>query len=293
MRILVTGGTGQVGAALARRSWPAGVELDCPARAELDLSAPERIAAYVEQGGYSAIINPAAYTEVDKAESDSLAAWTINALAPAALAAAAARAGIPLVHVSTDYVFDGTKAGAYLEDDPVRPLGVYGASKEGGEQAVRTGNPRSVIVRASWVFSAHGSNFVKTMLRLATTRDRLRVVDDQYGCPTSADDLAAVLAAVALRLVEDPVAPVGTYHFTNAGETTWCGLARAIFRREADAGGKAPEVEAIATRDYPTPARRPANSVLSREKLARDYGLSARPFEEALGEVLEALRRQQ
>ncbi|MBZ9937681.1 dTDP-4-dehydrorhamnose reductase [Mesorhizobium sp. BR1-1-16] len=293
MRILVTGGTGQVGAALARRAWPHGIVLDLPTRAELDLAAPDRIAAHIEEGGYAAIINPAAYTAVDKAESDSVSAWTINALAPAALAAAAARAGIPLVHVSTDYVFDGSKAGAYLEDDGVKPLGIYGASKEGGEQAVRTGNPRSVIVRTSWVFSASGTNFVRTMLRLAASRDEVRVVDDQHGCPTSADDLAAVLAAVALRLIEDPAAPTGTYHFTNQGETTWCGFAREIFRLTAAAGLKVPQVKAIATRDYPTPARRPSNSVLSREKLARDYGLSARPFTEALGEVLDDLRRQQ
>ncbi len=292
MRILVTGGTGQVGAALARQRWPEGVRLDLPTRSELDLAAPDRIAAYVESGGYAAIINPAAYTAVDKAESDSLAAWTINALAPAALAAAASRAGIPLVHVSTDYVFDGSKVGAYLEDDAVRPLGVYGASKEGGEQAVRTGNPRSVILRTAWVFSAHGANFVKTMLRLAATRDHLRVVDDQHGSPTSADDLAATLAAITLRMVEDPSAPAGTYHFTNAGETTWCGLAREIFRLEAEAGGKVAEVEAITTSEYPTPARRPANSVLNCAKLARNFGLSARPFKEALGEVLKDLRRQ-
>ncbi|SHF23470.1 dTDP-4-dehydrorhamnose reductase [Kaistia soli DSM 19436] len=293
MRILVTGGTGQVGAALARRTWPHGVSLDLPTRAELDLAAPGRIADYVEKGGYAAVINAAAYTAVDKAESDSLAAWTVNAIGPVALSTATARAGIPMVHVSTDYVFDGTKVGAYLEEDAVRPLGVYGASKESGEQAIRTGNPRSAIVRTSWVFSADGTNFVKTMLRLGATRDRLRVVDDQHGCPTSAHDLADVLAAIALRMIEDPAAPVGTYHFVNDGATTWCGFAREIFSREAEAGLQVPEVEAIATHDYPTPARRPANSVLGGAKLAHDYGLIARPFTDALREVLHDLRRQE
>lgn len=291
MRILVTGGTGQVGVALARHPWPQGVSLDLPTRAELDLGAPDRIAAYVEKGGYAAVINSAAYTAVDKAESDSLAAWTINALAPVALSAATARSSIPMVHVSTDYVFDGTKVGSYDEDDAVRPLGIYGASKEGGEQAVRTGNPRSVILRTSWVFSADGANFVKTMLRLAATRDRLRVVDDQHGCPTAAKDLASVIAMIALRLVDEPAAPVGTYHFANEGATTWCGLAREIFRLQTEAGLKAPEIEAIATQDYPTPARRPANSVLNHAKLARDYGVTARHFTEALDEVLADLRR--
>lgn len=289
MRILITGGTGQVGSELKRVPWPAAVETVFPGRAELDLGDPEAIAHYVAGGDFAAVINPAAYTAVDRAEDDGVAAFRINALAPAALAEATRRAGIPLVHVSTDYVFNGLRAGAWREDDPVRPLGVYGASKEAGEQAVRTGNPRHVILRTAWVFSPHGNNFVRTMLRLAGERPLVRVVDDQSGCPTSAADLAAALAHIALRLISDSAAPVGTGHFVNAGATTWCGLAREVFRQMAARGLSVPALEAIATRDYPTPARRPINSVLSSEWVRTAYGLAPRPWEEALAETLNIL----
>lgn len=291
MRILITGGSGQVGTELARLPWPATVELVSPGRQELDLSDADAIRHQVAAGRFAAVINAGAYTAVDRAEDDITAAFRVNALAPAALAEATRRAGIPLVQVSTDYVFDGLKAGAWRETDPVGPLGVYGASKEAGEQAVRTGNPRHVILRTAWVFSPQGSNFVRTMLRLGAERPLLRVVDDQRGCPTAAADLAAALATVTLRLIDDPQAPVGTGHFVNAGATTWCGFARAIFRHLAAAGRPVPEVAAIATRDYPTPARRPANSVLSVDWLRATYGIVPRPWEEALADTLAILLR--
>jgi dTDP-4-dehydrorhamnose reductase len=286
--ILLTGGGGQVGTEL-RRLAPDDLEIVAPGRDQLDLSDPDAIARHVAARPWAAVINSGAYTAVDKAESDPVTAWKINALGPAALAFATAQAGIPLLQVSTDYVFDGAKAGAYVEDDPVGPLGVYGASKEAGEQAVRTGNPRHVILRTAWVVSPHGGNFIKTMLRLAETRDELRVVDDQRGCPTSAADIATTLITIARRLIEDPAAPVGAYHFVNAGEATWCEFAREIFARAEVHGRKPPRVEAITTADYPTPARRPANSRLDTQKLARDFGVTPRPWRTAAAEVVDTL----
>ncbi|MCX8996197.1 dTDP-4-dehydrorhamnose reductase [Rhizobiaceae bacterium BDR2-2] len=293
MRILITGITGQVGYELCRYEWPEDVEIVAASRQELDLTDAGSIETYIAEGRFDAVINPAAYTAVDRAETDPVTAWKVNALAPAVMAEATRKVGIPLLCVSTDYVFDGTKAEAYDEGDPIGPVGVYGASKAAGELAVRTGNPRHAILRTSWVFSAHGANFVKTMLRLAADRPLLRVVDDQNGCPTAASDIAATLARMALRLVADPKAPTGTYHFSNAGPVTWCGFAREIFRQQAALGYAVPKVEAITTADYPTPAKRPANSVLGVEKIGRDYAIRPRPWQEALSEVLSELRLEQ
>lgn len=286
--VLLTGGSGQVGTEVIRLA-PAGVNIVAPGRAQLDISDPASIAAMVASRPWAAVINSAAHTAVDRAESEILAAWKVNALAPAALAQATAEAGIPLIQVSTDYVFDGSKDGFYVESDPVAPVSVYGASKEGGEQAVRTGNPRHVILRTAWVVSPHGANFIKTMLRLAQTRPELRVVDDQRGCPTSATDIAQALLTITRRLADDPQAPVGTYHFVNSGEATWCGLARAVFETAAEHGRPAPTVEGITTADYPTPARRPANSRLDVAKLTRDYAIAPRRWQEAVEEVVETL----
>ena len=246
--VLLTGGSGQVGTEVIALA-PACVNIVAPGRDSLDMSDSDALTAMVASHPWAAVINCAAHTAVDRAESEILAAWQINALAPAALAQATAQAGIPLVQVSTDYVFDGSKAGQYVETDPVAPVSVYGASKEAGEQAVRTGNPRHVILRTAWVVSPHGANFIKTMLRLAETRPELRVVDDQHGCPTSATDIAQALLTITQRLVSDPLAPAGTYHFVNAGEATWCDFARAIFELAAEHGRPAPSVEGITTAD--------------------------------------------
>lgn len=286
--ILLTGGGGQVGTEFQRLA-PDGFEIVAPGRDRLDLADPDAIAALVASRPWACVINSGAYTAVDKAQSDPVTAWKANALAPAAFAWATAQAGIPLIQLSTDYVFDGSKSTPYLEDDPVGPVSVYGASKEAGEQAVRTGNPRHVILRTAWVVSPHGTNFIKTMLRLAETRDRLTVVDDQQGCPTSAADIAGALAAIAVRLAEDAAAPTGTYHFVNSGEATWCDFAREIFRL-AEAGGRTvPVVEGIPTSGYPTPARRPANSRLDTAKLTRDFGIEPRAWRTAVSEVVETL----
>lgn len=286
--ILLTGGSGQVGTEVIRLA-PAGLNIVAPGRDQLDLADPDAIAALVASRPWAAVINCAAHTAVDRAETEIVDAWKANALAPAALAEATAKAGVPLIQVSTDYVFDGSKPGFYVETDPVAPVSVYGASKEAGEQAVRTGNPRHVILRTAWVVSPHGANFIKTMLRLAETRPELRVVDDQHGCPTSATDIAQALLVIAQRMIADPQAPTGTYHFVNSGEATWCGFARAIFEVAAEHGRPAPSVEGITTADYPTPARRPANSRLDVAKLAHDYAIAPRPWRTAVEEIVVTL----
>ncbi|MCJ2124307.1 dTDP-4-dehydrorhamnose reductase [Methylobacterium sp. J-077] len=290
MDILVLGGGGQVGTELQTLAWPDGVSVHAPSRAELDITDPGAVARTLEARDYRAVINTAAYTAVDKAESDVVEAWRLNALAPAILAAATAAKRIPLVHVSTDYVFAGTKPdGAYAPDDPIDPQSVYGASKAAGELAVRSANPRHAIVRTAWVVSPHRGNFVKTMLRLAGERDALTVVNDQHGCPTSASDLAAALAVIARRLAEDPSAPTGTFHCVNAGATTWHGFAEAIVAGAARRGGRSIPVTGIPTSAYPIPAKRPANSRLSTDSLTAAYGLAPRPWQAALDDILDRL----
>jgi dTDP-4-dehydrorhamnose reductase len=288
-QILVTGADGQLGRELRRRAWPAGWEPVALDRAALDLADTAAIAAMVASRPWAAVINAAAYTAVDKAESDVVAAWMINALAPAAFGQACAATGIPLVQVSTDYVFAGDKAGAWEVSDPVAPLGVYGASKLGGELAVRTSGARHAIVRTAWVVSAHRHNFIRTMLRVGAERGHLRVVDDQQGSPTGAADLADVLIAIALRLAEDSDAPTGTFHFSNAGAVSWAGFAVEIFRQSGLRGGPTATVEPITTAEYPTPARRPANSLLSHDAIRAAYGITPRSWQAALPDILDEL----
>ncbi|MFD1612851.1 dTDP-4-dehydrorhamnose reductase [Sphingomonas tabacisoli] len=280
--ILVTGGTGQVGTALQQLGPRFGVEVVAPGRDGLDLASPPSIEAMLRSRDWGAVINCAAYTAVDKAESEPDQAFAINAVAPEMLALETFARGVRLLHVSTDYVFDGSKNGFYAEDDPVAPLGVYGASKEAGERGVRAGNPDHIILRTAWVVSPWGNNFVKTMLRIGKERPQLRVVDDQLGCPTSAVDIAEALLTIATGK-----GPAGTYHFVNAGEATWCELARFVF----DRAGMDVAVEAITTDQYPTPAKRPANSRLSTDRLQQTFGIRPRPWQDAVGEVVDALIR--
>jgi dTDP-4-dehydrorhamnose reductase len=278
--ILVTGGTGQVGTALRQAAGRFGAEIVAPGRDELDLTSSCALDAFMAKRDWAAVINAAAYTAVDKAESEPDLAAAVNAVAPELLASVTGARGLRLLHVSTDYVFDGSKDGFYAEDDPVAPLGVYGASKEAGERGVRAGNPDHIILRTAWVVSPWGHNFVKTMLRLSAERKQLRVVDDQHGCPTSAIDIADALLTIATK-----GGPAGTYHFVNAGEASWCDLARFVF----DRAGMDVAVEAITTADYPTPARRPANSRLSTEMLQRTFGISPRPWQDAVGETVDMI----
>lgn len=282
--VLVTGGGGQLGQALARHRWPEGWRAVALTRAELDLASPDAIAAAVAGRPWAAVVNAGAYTAVDRAESEPVAAWAINALAPAAFAAACRAADVPLVQVSTDYVFPGDKAGAWEVDDLTGPLGAYGASKLGGEWAVRAGCARHAVVRTAWVVSADGHNFVRTMLRLAADRPTLRVVADQHGAPTAAADLAAALATIAVGLAGGR--PSGAWHFSNAGEATWADVAEEIMRR----AGLSTTIERIATADFPTAARRPANSRLSLAAIARDWGIRPRPWQAAIGEIVADLQ---
>ncbi len=287
--ILITGAGGQLGTELQRCTWPEGWQMTAVDVAELDLRDTAAILELVASRPWAAVINGAAYTAVDKAETDLVTAWAVNAMAPAAFAEGCAKAGIPLVQVSTDYVFAGDKAGAWEVTDPVAPLGVYGASKLGGELAVRTSGARHAIVRTAWVVSAHGSNFVKTMLRVAESRDSLSVVADQRGSPTSAADLADALRTIAVRLVEDADAPTGTFHFSNAGDISWADFATEIFRQSALRGGPSADVVSIPSSDYPTPARRPANSLLSHDAIRAAYDIAPRDWRIALSDILDEL----
>lgn len=288
-KIMLTGANGQLGQELQRCAWPGDWRVVPFQRDDLDLADPAAIAAAVAADDWAIVINCAAYTAVDKAETDIAIAWMVNAMAPAAFAQACVTATIPLIQISTDYVFDGQRTGAWDVHDPVAPMNVYGASKLGGELAVRTSGVRHAIIRTAWLVSPHGNNFVKTMLRLAQSNDRLRVVADQRGSPTSAADLARAIMAVAVRLVDDAQAPTGTFHFSNAGETNWADFAGEIFRQSGARGGTTAGIDPITTAQYPTPAHRPANSLLSTEAITTAYGLVPRPWDEALGDILDEL----
>ncbi len=284
-RILVTGGSGQVATELAAR---AAVTL--AGRPDFDFERPDTVAAAFDRAEPSLVVNAAAWTAVDAAEASPDAAYRANRDGPAALAALCARAGVPLVHISTDYVFDGLKPSPYVEDDPVGPTGVYGASKLAGEQAVLESGARAAVLRTAWVYNATGKNFVRTMLGAARKNPRLRVVADQQGCPTHAGDLADAILAVAARMQAGwQPAYGGVFHACGQGSATWHGFALAIFAEAARHGRPAPEVSAITTADYPTPARRPANSRLACGKLAEVFGVALPPWQPALARTVEAI----
>ncbi|MCR6629394.1 MAG: dTDP-4-dehydrorhamnose reductase [Magnetospirillum sp.] len=285
MRILVTGGTGQVGTELQRISWPAGTAVLAPGRDQLDLAAPQDLAAALDRCAPDVLVNCAAYTAVDKAESDTDAAMAVNAAAPEAMARWCTDHGAALIQLSTDYVFDGTKPAPYVEDDPTGPLNVYGRSKLAGEQAVRAALERHVILRTSWVYAAHGANFVRTMLRLGRERKELSIVADQHGCPTWAGDIAAVVTAITAR-IQAGTAEWGTFHYSGARPATWYDFAAEIFFPERR---PRPVLKPIPTAAYPTPARRPASSVLDCGKIRRAYGVEAVPWQHSLARVLSDL----
>lgn len=286
-RILVTGGSGQVGGALSQLKM-SGMEFVAPRREELDLSDANSIKAYLAREAFAAVINCAAYTAVDKAESERDLAWHINVTAPGLIADHCAKASIPLLQVSTDYVFSGEASRPYSEDDVVGPINVYGASKEAGEAAIRAVTDMHVILRTSWVVSATGNNFVKTMLRLAADRDELRVVADQQGRPTSAQDIAQMLATITAQVIKGQ-GQFGTFHFANSGDTNWADFARTIFEISQQRGGPSARVTSITTADYPTPAKRPRNSRLDTRKIEASYGIAARPWREAINDILSIL----
>lgn len=289
MRLVLTGRTGQVGAELERALAPLG-EVIAPGRAELDLSHPEALGEAVRRLQPDIIVNAAAYTAVDAAEKDEAQAARVNAAAPQALAREAARSGALLVHYSTDYVFDGAGGTPYDEDHPPRPLSAYGRTKLAGEEAIRRSGCRHLILRTAWVYAPRGRNFLLTMLRLAGERPELRVVADQAGSPTSARAIALGTAQVLQQALAGAGKPLGTYHMTCGGTVSWHGFASRIVEQASTLGlCRRVPVRPITTAEYPTPAARPAYSVLSNEKLLRDYGVRLPSWEAALDECLRAV----
>lgn len=292
MKLLLLGGNGQVGRELRRGLLPLG-ELVVATRdggdadVVADFDAPESLAALIARVAPDVVVNAAAYTAVDKAEADADAAFRINADAVAAIARACVACGALLVHYSTDYVFDGSATRPYREDDATAPLGVYGASKLAGEQAIRASGVRHAILRTAWVYASHGKNFLLTMLRLAGERDELRVVADQMGAPTPAAWIADATAA----LVRQGVDTSGTWHLTAGGETSWHGFAESIVGEAHRRGltGRKPRVVGIPTADYPTPARRPAYSVLDTSRLQRDFGIVPPDWRDGLRRTLDEM----
>jgi dTDP-4-dehydrorhamnose reductase len=282
MRILVTGKTGQVGTELSRL-YRSRSDVFFASRDECDLSSESSIREAVRRVRPAVIMNAGAYTAVDKAETDQALCYAVNATAPGVLAQETARLGALLIHYSTDYVFDGEKPDAYLESDPIHPMSVYGASKAAGEAAIAESGARYLVLRTSWVYAAQGKNFLRTMLRLGAERSDLRVVDDQTGAPTS----ASAIAAATVRLVDEFATPQpGIYHMTAAGSTSWYGFAQAIFN--ADVLSARPRVHPIPSSEYPTPAKRPANSVLNNDKFAHAFGFRLPAWQQQLDEVLAA-----
>lgn len=295
MRLLIAGWQGQIARGLVEAA-PACPDVRACAvgRAALDICEARSIERALSQIEPSVVINSAAYTAVDKAETDVERAFALNRDGARMLAEAAAKRGIPIIHMSTDYVFDGSKADPYVEDDETAPATVFGRSKLEGEAVVRTANPRHVILRTAWIYSPTGRNFVKSMLEQAASRDRVRVVDDQRGSPTYAPHLVAAILDVARQLSGRKGAdgPWGIYNAAGTGTTTWRSFAEEVFRRSAALGGPVAEVEPIASADYPTPAPRPANSQLDCSKLERTFGLRLPAWQEGVAECVERLVRE-
>jgi dTDP-4-dehydrorhamnose reductase len=291
--IVVAGKTGQLARSLAEAAHVRGVPLVAMQRPDLDLTDSGSVERAVAAAAPRAIVNAAAYTAVDQAETEPALAFALNRDGPARLAAAAARRDVPFIHVSTDYVFDGMKEGPYREDDAASPLGVYGRSKLAGEQAVREVYPASVILRTSWLYSRYGRNFVTTMLQLAETREVVRVVDDQHGAPTAAPDLARAILDVVERMAgmdaQEAQGVAGFYHVAAQGETTWHGFAAAIFAGWERRDRRVPVLEPITTAEYPTAARRPKNSRLDCSKIERAFGLRLPAWPGALERCLDEL----
>ncbi len=293
MKIVVTGINGQVGWELKRQGVQQGLEILGFDHASLDISNRQQVLASVASCRPDLVINCAAYTAVDRAEEEEAKAYAVNRDGPAWLAEACSQVEIPLIQLSTDYVFDGSASQPYIENDPVSPLGVYGRSKEAGEQEVRSRLAEHLIIRTSWVYGVHGHNFVKTMLRLAKDRQELKVVADQWGCPTSAIDLASALLDVAGK-IKNGSTHWGTYHCCGATATSWHGFAETLFALCRERIVLAVEkVVAISTEQYPTPAKRPAYSVLNCQKLVRDFQIELPNLTDSLTAIIAELAAQE
>lgn len=289
MRLAVTGKNGQVVSALQALAGP-DLAIVTLGRPELDLARPDTVLKALREAKPDVVVSAAAYTAVDKAESEPDIAFAVNRDGAEAVARAANDIGVPIIHISTDYVFDGTKTTAYVENDPTGPASVYGRSKLEGEQAVSESTDNHAILRTAWVYSEYGSNFVKTMLRLSESRDEINVVADQFGCPTSANDIAIAIVSIARKLATDPSAHLrGVFHMSGTGETNWAGFAKQIFAFSAENGGKSVVVNDITTEQYPTPAQRPANSRLDCSKLEEVYGIRLPEWQTSTRAVMAAL----
>jgi dTDP-4-dehydrorhamnose reductase len=291
VKILVFGAGGQVGREVSRAARPASFELLALDKAASDISNLSAVSKVIERHKPDLVINLAAHTAVDRAESEAEMAWAVNCAGAANITKVCGETATPLIHLSTDYVFDGCKPAPYLEDDAVNPLNVYGRSKEAGERAVRTVT-HHVILRTAWVYGAYGTNFVKTMLRLAAERPVLRVVADQYGCPTAAADIAAALITIA-RQIEQGSADWGTFHFAGTGSTSWHGMAEEIVRLAerftASPGVSGPRVEPITAEQYKAPAERPMNSRLDCGKITASFGILPTAWRSSLAAVVREL----
>jgi len=293
MKVLVIGANGQLGWELCRRGEKQGfdiVALDLP---DFDITEPSTVKKAVSQTGVSLVINASAYTAVDKAESEPELAFAVNRDGPAYIASSCAEIGIPLIHISTDYVFNGNKKGPYLETEPISPLGVYGKSKAAGETEVRNHLKEHIILRTAWLYGIHGNNFVKTMLSLGREKEMVRVVADQYGCPTYVADLAEAILAIAMQISEQHAITWGTYHYCGKGVTTWHGFAQAIFDlvKQYDSL-MVKKIVPITTAEFPTSAKRPANSVMDCSLLTKIFGISPRTWQESLADMLNRYYQQ-
>jgi dTDP-4-dehydrorhamnose reductase len=286
--ILVFGAAGQLGHEVMALAKSRDIEVAGCNRARADITDFASVKAAIRAAKPRLVLNAAAYTAVDRAETEPEAAYAANAVGAETIARAAALEQVPVIQISTDYVFDGTKRGAYVETDPIAPLGVYGETKAAGEAMVRQANPRHFILRTSWVYGRYRANFLKTVLRLSRERAELRIVADQHGCPTATQDLAEAVFAIDRALACGTGAP-GTYHFAGDGATSWHGFASAIVDAQARATGRRPEVSPIATADYPTPARRPTNSILNSGLFASVFGVRARSWRTRVRETVEML----
>lgn len=291
MRILVTGTSGQLAQSLLAAGLASDVDVVALRRPQLDLTLPGTLRTALADVMPDVVVNAGAYTAVDKAEAEESQAHKVNAAGAGELAQQCQRAGVGLIHISTDYVFDGTTSAPYVESDPTAPINAYGRTKLAGELAVAAECERHVILRTSWVYSPYGANFVRTMLRLGAERPEVKVVDDQKGCPTYAPHLANAILEVSRQIVQrkSSKGPWGIYHAAGSGETTWCGFAREIFAATAAQGYATPKLTPITTAEFPTPARRPANSRLDCARLEQTFGVRQPDWHEGLRSCLARL----
>lgn len=291
IRIAVTGQQGQIARALAEAGPALNVEIIRLGRPQLDLEVPETVKPALNAAAPDIVVNAAAFTAVDQAEREPDLASAVNGTGAGAVAEAARALGVPVIQLSTDYVFDGHKTSSYVEEDLVAPATAYGASKLAGEKAVAAAAVEHVIIRTAWVYAPYGKNFVRTMLALAESRDEIRVVADQFGSPTYASDIAVAIVSIAQNVLRNPSDPLlrGIFHLAGSGETSWAGFASAIFAFLAAKGLRRPVLIPIASADYPTPARRPANSRLNCAKLARRHGIELPTWRDSLEICLQRI----